>query len=216
MHTERSTKRRNAELIIGICILIYSLHIKRRNTRLTAPRFSHTQSIPALCLQRGEATFVSCASALATVPKCSFVELGSRSARRWKESKTPSSTFYHLPGGLHTQHNAVIKNSYTWKEPVPHQLADVSLYWRTCSSNCWDKKFVFLSSSHPCPCTQEKGGPAISLLASFPSTPQDIKEPSPPLCTLCLKRHLQRCVLWVVGGGKGKKGIFTYRAVAGS
>lgn len=171
MHIERSTKRRNAEQLIGICILIYSLHIKRRNTTLMAPRFSHTQSVHTVCLQRGKATFVSCASALATVQECSFVELGSRSARRCKKSKTPSSTFYHLPSGLHTQHNTVIKNSCTWKDPAPHQLADVSLYWRTCSSNCCDKKFVLFSSSHPSPSTQEKGGPAISLLASFPNNP---------------------------------------------
>lgn len=171
MHTERSTKRRNSGLLIGICILIYSLHIRRRNTMLMAPRFSHLQSVHTVCLQRGEATFVSYASALATVQKCSFVELGSRSARRCKESKTPSSTFYHLPSGLHTQHNTVIKKSYTWKDPAPHQLADVSLYWRTCSSNCCDKKFVFFSSSHPSPCTQKKGGPANPCPRILPQQP---------------------------------------------
>lgn len=34
-----------------------------------------------------------------------------------------------------------------------------------------------------------------------------IKQPSPPLCTLCLKRHLHRCSPWGAGreGRRGKK-----------
>lgn len=56
---------------------------------LMAPHFSCTQSIHSVCLQRGKATFVSCASALATVQKYSFVELGSRSVHRGVRNLRP-------------------------------------------------------------------------------------------------------------------------------
>lgn len=62
---------------------------------------------------------------------------------------------------------------------------------------------------------RRKGDRQSLSLHPSPTTHWGIKEPSPPLCTLCLKRHLRRHVLWVVRG-KGKKGIFTYRAAAGS
>lgn len=171
---QRSVKRRNSELLIGIYTLIYSLHIKKKKKKYNAddsPFFRYTvypQCVPAE--RKGYLCFMcicSCYSAKMLLCWARQQEC----AQRCKESKTPASTFYHLPGGLPLQHNTVIKNSYTWNDPAPHQLTDVSLYGRICSSNCSDKKFVFFSSSHPSLCAQEKGGRVISLLTSSPNNP---------------------------------------------
>lgn len=159
-------KGRDSELLIGICILIYSHHVKRRNMVLMAPRFSRAQSVHSVCLRSGKATFVSCASALAGVQKSSFVALGSRKcAQRCAKPKSPALTCSDLPSGLHPQHNAVIKNRYTRNDPVPHQLghAAVTALMRNSS--------FFFSSSQTWLCAQEKGGPAIPLLASLPNNP---------------------------------------------
>lgn len=46
MHKERSVKGRDSELLIGICILIYSHHVPRINIMLMAPVFS-VHDLPA-------------------------------------------------------------------------------------------------------------------------------------------------------------------------
>lgn len=119
----------------------------------------------------------------------------------------PISYFFIASPVGYTGSTIVIANSYTPKAPAPRQLARVSLHWRTCSGDCCHRKFVFLSSSQPSPCTQEKGAPAISPRI-LPQPHWDIEHPSPPLCALCSKRHLQRCVLWVAGGKGEKRDIY--------
>lgn len=46
MHKERSMKGRVSELLIGICILIYSHHVQRINIMLMAPVFP-VHNLPA-------------------------------------------------------------------------------------------------------------------------------------------------------------------------
>lgn len=170
---------------------------------LVAPHFSRAQSVHSACLRSGEATFVSCASALARVQKSSFVALGSRKcAQRCEKPKIPALTCYDLPSGLHPQHNAVIKNRYTRNDPVPHQLGHAALTALMRNSSF----FLLFTTLAVRSGERGTGDPSPRLLTQQP-TGYHITHPSPSLFTLCFQRRLQRHSRWVEGREReGKKG----------
>lgn len=169
MHTERSTKRRNAELIIGICILIYSLHIKRRNTMLMA---LHNLSTPfarkeerllplfhvhLLLLQYKNTPLLSSAAG---------VHGGVRNLR-------PHLLLF-ITSQVHYTRSTIQSLKIVTHEKTQRLIGSLMCHFTDghAAVIAMIRNLSFLSSSHPCPCTQERGGPAISLLASFPSNPQ--------------------------------------------
>lgn len=218
LHThaqERSTKRRNAELIIGICILIYSLHIKKKKYKADGSPFLpytiYPRSLPPnrrlplfhvhlLWLQYQNAPLSGSAAG---------VHGGVRNLRPHLLLFITSPVDY-------------TRSTIQSLKIVTHEKTQCLISSLMC--HCTDgqaaviaaiRNLSFCPLHTPARALRRKGD--RQSLSSHPSpiTHGDIEQPSPPLCTLCLKRHLQRRVLWVVGG-KGKKGIFTYRAVAGS
>lgn len=65
------------------------------------------------------------------------------------------------------------------------------------------------SPLHTPRCALRRKGDRQSLSSHpYPTTHWGIKEPSPPLRTLCLKRRLQRCIPWVVGREGKKRDIY--------
>lgn len=178
IHAGRSRERRNSELLIGICVLIYSLHVKRRNTVLMAPCFSRTRSVPSVCLRRGTATFVSCASALATVQKSSFVELGSRSVHRGVRNLRPQL----LP--FITSPTAYTRSTTQSLKIVTHEMTQRLISSLRCHFTDGHAALIALirnlsfSPLHTPPCVLRRKGDRQPLSSRpYPTTHWGIKRP---------------------------------------
>jgi len=219
-HTQREAWKegRNSVLLIEICVLIYTLHVKKRKKKLIAPCFSCTQSVHSVCLQRGKATFVSCASVLATVQKSSFVELSSRSVHSSVRNPRHQLLLF-LTSPVDYTHSTTQSLKIVTHEVTQHLISLLMRHFRDrhAAVIALIRRNLSLSALRTPPCVLRRKGNRQSL-CSHPclTAHRGMKQPSPPLCTLCLKRRLQRDISVGSGEGGGKKGIFTYRAVAGS
>lgn len=151
---------------------LFSPYKKRINTMLMAPSFLHTLSIHSVCLQRGKATFVSCASVLATVQKCSFVELGSRSVHIGVRNLRPQLLLF-VTSLVDYTHSIIQSLNIFTREMTQSFISSLMCHFtdRHAAVIALITNLSFFSSLHPSLCAQEKGGPAVSLLTSLPNNP---------------------------------------------
>lgn len=186
---------------------LFSPRKKKKRDADGSPFFPRTQSVHSVFPRRGKATFVSCASALATVQKCSFVELGSRSVQGGVRNLRPQ-LLLSITSPVDYPRSTIQSLKIVTREMTQPLISSLMCRFtdRHAAVIAPTRNLSFSPLRTPRCALRRKGDRQSLSSHPYPTTHRGIKEPSPPLRTLCLKRRFQRYTPWVVGREGEKKG----------